>query len=141
MSGNSGKCNCGAVKFTATPKSGDVGVCHCGSCRRMSAGPFHALDCGDTLKFDNEDNVGVYNSSSWAERGFCKQCGTVLFWRLKDNSIATVSVDAFDDLGDLKLDHEVFIDEKPDYYSFAQKTTQLTGQQVFDMFAGNQEQP
>ena len=139
MSAKSGQCLCGAVKFTATPKSGDVGVCHCGMCRKHAAGPFFAVDCADTLAFDDETKVGVYGSSDWAERGFCKQCGSTLFWRAKDGSVNIVAVDLFDDPGSLRLDHEVFIDEKPDYYSFAQKTKQLTGQQCFEMFAGNQE--
>ncbi len=139
MSEKSGKCNCGAVAFKATPKNGDVGVCHCSKCRRMAAGPFFALDCGDTVKFESEESVGVYNSSEWAERGFCKQCGSVLFWRTKDRAVNIVSVDAFDDPIDLTLDHEVFIDEKPGYYSFAEKAKQMTGQECFEQFAAEQE--
>ncbi|MEO1243951.1 MAG: GFA family protein [Pseudomonadota bacterium] len=139
MTERSGQCLCGAVTFKATPKSGDVGVCHCSMCRKHAAGPFFAIDCGASLSFDDETNVGVYGSSDWAERGFCTKCGSTLFWRLKDKSINIVAVDTFDDPGALKLDHEVFIDEKPGYYSFNEKTQQLTGQQVFEMFAGAQE--
>lgn len=138
MTGKTGKCLCGAVRFTAVPKSNDVGVCHCSMCRKSAAGPFFAIDCGDTLAIEDEASVGFYGSSDWAERGFCKQCGSTLFWRMKDKSVNIVAVDAFDDPGALKLDHEVFIDEKPGYYSFAEKTQQLTGQQVFEMFAGDQ---
>ena len=136
MGEKTGQCLCGAVKFRATPKAADVGVCHCSMCRRNSAGPFFAIDCGDTLVFENEDTLGVYNSSEWAERGFCKECGSSILWRLKDRSINIVAVDLFDDLEGLRLDHEVYIDEKPDYYRFAEKTTQLTGAQVMEMFAG-----
>ena len=139
MAEKTGQCNCGAVKFKAEPKSGDVGVCHCGMCRKMAAGPYFALDCGANLSFDDEQSLGVYNSSDWAERGFCKECGSVLFWRLKDKSINIVAVDAFDDPGDLKLDHEVYIDKKPDYYSFTQQTKQMTEQQVMEMFAAGQD--
>ena len=136
MGEKTGQCLCGAVKFRATPKTADVGVCHCSMCRRISAGPFFAIDCGDALVFENEDKLGVYNSSEWAERGFCKDCGSTILWRLKDRSINIVAVDLFDDLEGLRLDHEVYIDEKPDYYRFAEKTTQLTGAQVMEMFAG-----
>jgi len=31
--------------------------------------------------------------------------------------------------------HQVFIDEKPDYYGFEHDTQQLTGAEVFAMFA------
>lgn len=139
MSEKTGQCLCGAVKITATPKNGDVGVCHCSSCRKNVAGPFFAIDCGDTLKFADETHLGVFGSSEWAERGFCKQCGSALFWRLKDRSTNLVAIDIFDDIDGLRLDHEVFIDEKPGYYSFAEKTQQMTGEQVFEMFASAQK--
>ncbi len=135
-----GQCLCGAVKFTATPKNDEVGVCHCGTCRKHAAGPFFAVDCGDTLVFENEDKVGVYKSSDWAERGFCKNCGSTLFWRTPDRKSNILAVDLLNDPGALKLDHEVFIDEKPTYYSFAEKTKQMTGEELFKMFAeGNGE--
>lgn len=139
MTEKSGRCLCGAVKFKAVPKNREVGVCHCSMCRRNNAGPFFAIDCGDTLAFEDEANVGVYDSSDWAQRGFCRQCGSSLFWRLKDKSMSAVAADAFDDLDGLEFTHEVFIDEKPGYYSFAQKTRQLTGQQVFEMVGADQD--
>lgn len=134
MAERSGKCLCGAVSFKATPKSNEVGVCHCGICRRQNAGPFFALDCGDKVSFDSEDAIGRYSSSDWAERGFCKNCGATLFWALKDKSLYIIAADVFDDIGELKLDHEVFIDEKPGYYSFAEKVKQMTGEEVFAAF-------
>jgi len=45
--GMSGGCLCGAVRFTATPENRNVGACHCGMCRRWSAGPFLVLDDAD----------------------------------------------------------------------------------------------
>lgn len=139
MAEQKGQCQCGAVKFTATPKSQEVGVCHCGMCRRLGAGPYFAVDCGESFEIEDEDNLGVYNSSEWAERGFCKTCGAQIVWRTKDRKTNIVSINAFVDPGELVFDHEIFIDDKPDYYGFAQKTKQLTGQQVFEMFAGGQD--
>ena len=37
------------------------------------------------------------------------------------------------------FDHQVFIDEKPDYYSFANETKDMTGQELFAMFANPSE--
>lgn len=139
MAEKTGRCLCGAVTFKATLKNDQIGVCHCQTCRRGTAGPFFTVDCA-TFAFEKTDGLNVFNSSQWAERAFCGACGSPIAWRTKDHSVNIVSVNAFDDAAGLTLDHEVFIDEKPEYYSFAQKTTQLTGQQVFEMFAGNQEQ-
>jgi len=44
-----------------------------------------AVPCADTVSFAGEENVAVYKSSDWAERGFCKQCGTHLFYRFHGN--------------------------------------------------------
>ena len=32
------------------------------------------------------------------------------------------------------LEHQVFIDEKPDYYSFANETKNMTGAEIFAQF-------
>lgn len=130
-----GKCLCGQIRFTAAPKDRDVGVCHCSTCQVQAAGPFLALDCGDTLEFENDITLGVYNSSDWAERVFCTNCGTLIAWRLKDGAMSIVNVAAFDDQDGLQLDHEVYIDQKPAYYSFSEKTQQLTQEDVLKLFA------
>ena len=135
MGEKTGQCFCGAVKFTATPKSGDVGVCHCSMCQRFSAGPFFEVDCGETLKFENEENLGVYNSSEWAERGFCSQCGSHLFYRLKQSNQYIMPAGLFDDDSQFTFDHQVFVDEKPSYYSFANDTKDMTGAEVFAKYA------
>jgi hypothetical protein len=131
----SGGCLCGAVRFTATPKDRDVGACHCSMCRKWTAGPFMVVDCADTMKIENDTSLGVYRSSEWAERCFCKNCGTALFYRLVGKGQHYVSAEAFDDRAGYALTSQVFIDEKPDYYDFANKTHNMTGAEVFAAFA------
>jgi hypothetical protein len=126
----SGGCLCGAVRFTATPKSHNYGVCHCSMCRRWAAGPFMAIVCGDTVKFDKDADLGLYQSSAWAERGFCKKCGTSLFYKFKGKDDYIVSTEAFDDTSDFKLVAEIYIDEKPANYAFANDTKKMTGAEV-----------
>jgi hypothetical protein len=130
-----GGCLCGAVRFTASLKDREVGACHCSMCRRWTGGPFMVIDCGDTVKVENESNLGVYRSSEWAERCFCKKCGSVLFYRLVQNGNCYASAEAFDDRAGYALTSQVFIDEKPSYYDFANKTHNMTGAEVFAAFA------
>ena len=130
-----GGCLCGAVRFAAVPKETDFGICHCSMCRRWSAGPFFALECGDTLEIEDDSKLGVYRSSEWAERAFCKVCGTPLFYRLIDRDFYAVSVEAFDDRGGFSMNSQIFIDERPNYYDFANKTKMMTGAEVFAAFA------
>ena len=98
-----GKCLCGTVRFKAVPKNKDVGVCHCSMCRRWSGGPLMVLDCGDAVEYEDESDIEVFKSSKWGERGFCKNCGTALFWKLKGLDYYFVPVGTFDNPGDLKF--------------------------------------
>ena len=133
----SGRCLCGGVRFSAKVPKREFGVCHCTMCRRWSAGPFLAIEV-EGFKADDEARLGVYRSSEWAERGFCRNCGTALFYRLVGKDWCAVSVEALDDTADLVLSQQIFIDEKPGYYTFANETENLTGAQVFAAFGASE---
>jgi len=130
----SGGCLCGAVRFAANPKDGEFGACHCGMCRKWTAGPFLALECEGPVRFEKASALGTYRSSEWAERGFCRHCGTPLFYRLVGKEFYAVSVEAFDDRNGFAFTSQIFIDEKPAYYEFANKTKTMTGAEVFAAF-------
>ena len=126
-----GSCLCGAIEVTADDHH-DIGLCHCSMCRRWSGGPMFAVECGS--------NVGIsgkpvrYRSSDWAERGFCGNCGTHLFYHLLQGDQYVLPAGLFQDQS-FRLDSEIFIDEKPAFYDMANDTKKLTGQQVFEQFA------
>lgn len=129
-----GQCLCGAVKVAASEVKPSIGACHCGQCRQWASGPMQTVDCGSNVQFSGEENIGVYQSSDWAERGFCKQCGSALFYRVRANGQMFMAAGLFGDLDGFVFDHEVFIDSKPGFYSFANATKQLTGEEVFAFF-------
>ncbi len=130
-----GSCLCGAVRVTAKNVSKNVGACHCSTCRKWTGGPLLAVDCGTDVSFEGEENVSVFDSSKWAERGFCNKCGSHLFYRLKESQQHIMSVGLFEDDRMFVLDHQVFIDEKPTFYQFANKTKDMTGAEVFAKYA------
>ncbi len=130
-----GNCICGAVKFTVKQISDRLGACHCTTCRQWGGGPLLAVDCGQDVDFSGQENISVFNSSDWAERGFCSQCGSHLFYRLKGNGQHIMPAGLFKDTINLKFDHQVFIDEKPDYYDFTNETHDMTGAEVFAKYA------
>jgi hypothetical protein len=134
-----GQCLCGAVKISLADIKPEIGVCHCTMCRNWAGGPFLSLDAGDKIKIEGVEAVGVYNSSDWAERAFCKHCGTHLFYRLKQNNAHHVLAGLFDVDNRAALDHEIFIDQKPDYYNFAEDTTKLTAAEVMKKFSAGSE--
>lgn len=131
----SGGCLCGAVRFKATPPKPNMDACHCGMCRRWTGGPWLTVSCDHAVEIEDETHLGVYVSSDWAERCFCKNCGGTLFWRMRDGSMTTVSAQAFDDPGQFKFVDEIYIDEKPANYEFANSTHKMTGAEVVAMFS------
>lgn len=130
-----GSCLCGAIQVIAKNTDKKIGACHCDMCRKWSGGPFMGIDCGSDIAFEGEEHISVFDSSEWAERGFCKQCGTHLFYRLKQNNQHFVPVGLFADAQGITFDHQVFIDEKPAYYAFANDTKNMSGEELFAQFA------
>jgi hypothetical protein len=127
-----GRCLCGSVSFSS-PEAKEIGACHCGFCRRWGGGPLLAVHCGPNVDFRGAGDIGVYASSAWAERAFCKRCGTHLYYKLLATGEYFVPAGAFD-TADFHLASQIYIDKKPEYYSFANQTPMLTEQQVIEQY-------
>ena len=130
MSERRGHCLCGSVRLIAHETSNEVGACHCKMCRRWGGGPFMEIECGTNVTFDGEENISVYDSSDWGQRGFCNQCGAHLFFLFKKTGGYGVPIGLFDDDEKLEFRHQVFIDDKPPFYEFANKTNNMTGPEL-----------
>ncbi|QFT56497.1 GFA family protein [Microbulbifer sp. THAF38] len=131
-----GSCLCGSVTIKAELPSSDLGVCHCGMCKKWSGGPLLAVDCQTSVEISGEEHVSVFDSSDWAERGFCSNCGSHLFYRLKETQQYSVPAGIFELPPEVTMTHQIFIDEKPTYYSFANETRNITGLELVTEFSG-----
>lgn len=129
-----GRCLCGAVSYRIETANRHADVCHCTMCRRWSAGPFIAFGHDGPIAFSGAENIGVYKSSEWAERAFCKVCGSPLYYHLLGSEFYALSAGTIDDQSRLSLSKQIFIDEKPDYYDFANETPKLTGAEFIAAF-------
>jgi len=129
-----GSCLCGKVEINAETISHNVGVCHCGFCRKWTGGPLLAVEAKGEVKFKGNESISKYQSSDWAERGFCNTCGSHLFYHLLPNDSYIFPVGLFADSDEFVLEHQIFIEEKPSYYNFAEKTKTMTGEEVFAQF-------
>lgn len=104
-------------------------------CRRWSGGAaFFGASCTDVV-FDDTASIGRYASSPWAERGFCRNCGTVLFYFLRPTKSYTMSVGTFDDQRPFALVREICIDRKPEGYAFAGDHPRWTEAETFERLA------
>ena len=135
-----GACLCGACTLTATPKSMNMGACHCSMCRKWSGGIYLGTTAApDAIHFKGTENITTYTSSPWAERAFCKICGSNLYYRVTapgpQHGTYHFGFGTLDTPGDAKLTGELFIDLKPSGYSFAEPTHAMTEAEVLALFA------
>jgi hypothetical protein len=117
MSGKTGGCLCGRVRYRLGGPLRGVVACHCTQCRRTS-GHFvaatqlpaerAAIEEGGALKW--------FRSSAEAERGFCGECGSNLFWRRVGSPLISVMAGTLDGATGLRLERQIHTDSAGDYY-------------------------
>ena len=105
-----GHCLCGAVQIKLTGAKDHIEVCQCEMCRRWSGAFYTALE-GDEVSITGEDRATIYRSSDWAERAFCSQCGSNLWFRFLPTGNRSFSAGLFDDARELAIEKEIFVDE------------------------------
>jgi hypothetical protein len=93
-----------------------------------------AVHCGPEVRFEGKESIAVYASSQWAERAFCRNCGSHLYYKLLSTGEYFVPAGAFEST-DFELASQIYIDKKPGYYSFANQTPVLTEQEVIAQYA------
>lgn len=115
---HSGSCLCGAVRFRTRGPLRGVVYCHCSQCRKQT-GHFVAATASKDADIDIEGAEALtwYGASDVARRGFCRGCGSVLFW--KHNELDTISIMAgsFDKPTGLSAESHIFVGDKGDYYA------------------------
>jgi hypothetical protein len=78
-----GGCLCGAVRFEIRGPTKWCAHCHCSLCRRAHGAAFVTWFGVPNEQFrftGGEDLVGWYASTPEARRGFCRTCGSTLFF-------------------------------------------------------------
>lgn len=130
-----GRCLCGAVSVSFPFQKDSFDACHCGMCRKWGGGPLLTVDAGTQVSFEGAQSIGTYGSSEWAERGFCKSCGTHLFYRLKKTGFYNLPLGLLENADQLKFHMQIFVDKKPAHYEFANDTERMTEAEVFAKYA------
>lgn len=131
-----GSCLCRSIKFSFETAEKSFDSCHCGMCRNWSGGPAMAVNASRNLKIEGEENLSLYKSSEWAERGFCKSCGTHLFYRMPEKNFCNFFLGTLDQRDELNFRCQIFTDSKPTNYAFANETQMMTEEQVMKMMQG-----
>lgn len=104
----SGGCQCGAVRFRATPSAAGS-ICHCRMCQKAFGSFFAPLvDCGEVDW--TRGSPKIFASSSVADRGFCADCGTPLSYETKFG--ISLAIGAFDDPDAVPVEGQVLTGDR-----------------------------
>ena len=113
----SGSCLCGHVAFHFEGEASAPSVCHCSQCRKQSGHVWSSTVLPESaLVFDRDDGLAWYEASETAKRGFCRDCGSFLFWKHHDEDTISVSMGSLNAPTGLRLGKHIFVADKGDYY-------------------------
>ena len=133
-----GRCLCGSVEISTDKATNNVSACHCTMCRRWTGGPLLIVDCGDKVTVKGEKNISIHQTTEFGERAFCTNCGSSLYYHYFDTNKYFVAAGLFE-FEDFNFDRQIFIDEKPSYYSFSNETENTTGKVFCNIKYGKDE--
>ena len=123
-----GGCLCGAVRYEVRGSLRPVVNCHCGQCRKFHGhyGAYTNAAAGD-ISITGYRSLKWYRSSSFARRGFCKECGSSLFWERAKSGSISIAAGTVDAPTKLKTIRHIFVADMGDYYRIADKLRKLPG--------------
>ena len=112
-----GGCLCGAVRFEVGGPMRDVVVCHCSMCRQQHGGPAgHTKAKKKHITMTEDRGLAWYRTSPQARRGFCRECGSSLFWEPDGQDATGILAGSIDPPTGLKTLGHIFVGEKSDFH-------------------------
>lgn len=141
VSTRTGGCLCGAVRFTARLTKTTFGACHCEMCRRWTGSALLGITLPTgNIAWSGEAHIATRQTSPWAMRAWCRECGSNLFFRVTADTQwsgdTELPIGLFDDPNGLEMSNEIYIDHKPDSYAYAGADRNvMTRQDCIDKFS------
>jgi hypothetical protein len=122
----SGGCLCGAVRYEVRGTLRDVVNCHCKMCQRLH-GNFgaHSKAAKTAITVISGEDLSWYQTSDIARRGFCRICGSNLFWEPFDLGATGIVAGSLDDPSELKTIGHIFVAEKADFFEITDDLPQF----------------
>ena len=113
-----GHCECGAVAFEIAKARDTISFCHCSQCRRTS-GHYWASTRADIadVTFTHDDGLTWFQSSEAARRGFCKICGSSLFYQPIGATHLGIAAGCLDLPTAMRPGKHIFTADAGDYYT------------------------
>ena len=119
--GASGGCLCGAVRYVIRGELRGILNCHCSKCRRTHGHvAAYASAPRENLVLVEERGLKWYRSvtdeTPEVYRGFCRECGSSLFWDARLRPTMAIAAGSIDPPTGLKTIGHVWLSQAGDYY-------------------------
>ncbi len=118
--GTTGGCLFGAVRFQVSGPLRDVVNCHCSMCQKLH-GVFgaHSKAKKNNIAIIEDRGLKWYRTSEIARRGFCRECGSSLFWQPDEQDATGILAGSLDQPTSLNTMGHIFVGEKADFYEIS----------------------
>lgn len=113
-----GGCLCGAIRYRAIAAPIRGVICHCSMCRRHSGAPALSFVHFPANSFTwVRGKPALYQSSGFAQRGFCANCGSTLSMHeevLADRML--IAVGSLDEPNQVRMDDHVWTKDQISWF-------------------------
>ena len=105
-----GGCLCRGVRVCLTDPLRKALICNCCDCFQIAGLSWDSSTSVPDKSFDliTQQTLDWYDSSAWAKRRFCQNCGALLFYRLNGIPQKSVAIGMLDDGSDLVIAGQIF---------------------------------
>jgi hypothetical protein len=112
-----GSCLCGGVRYRAALPVAYASHCYCTMCQKQhgaGAGSYANVASAGLVIEQGAELITEYASSNEGRRGFCRVCGSTLFWRSTEapDRIA-ITLGTLEPAYTGPVEHELHLDTKP----------------------------
>jgi hypothetical protein len=115
-----GSCLCKKIQFEIKNAPKQINLCHCKMCQKFSGsafGSFMRVLARDFKIISGLEFEKVFDSSEWAARAFCSNCGASIRYINKEQPELTfVAAGCLDDDPKICPRHHIFVKDKAPWY-------------------------
>jgi len=112
-----GGCACGSIRYELTAAPLSSAYCHCRMCQRAAGAalvPWIAVPKESFSLIQGE--LKTRQSSAWAERSFCPECGTqITFWNENHPNTLDITLASLDDPDLYPPQDQIFAESRPHF--------------------------
>lgn len=113
-----GGCQCGAVRYRAEGTLSDPHLCHCRMCQKAAGNYFMPLANAARKTFTiTRGEPGWFQSSHLVRRGFCRDCGTPLFYDIPEADFINIVLGSLDDPDDVRPVRQSGVEARVPWFS------------------------